>query len=303
MLLVTGVPASATAGTSYSLTVTALAPGGGTDTGFVGTVDFSGSDPQMAGVPATFAFTSTNKGTHTFTGFIFKTAGTQSVTATAATAPAVTGGEGNILVQPAAAKTLLLGDSGTPTAGVPFAITVTAMDAYGNVATGYTGTINLSSTDPAAELPLTYNINIPAAPVPATYAFAPQQQGTATFDVTFETSGTQSLTATDSSSSSITGTASGLAVHGASSALTNPDATTTTFANPVATSASGQSVTLTATVKTTASGVANPTDGSVTFSSRAHLTVLGTVSLSGSNQASYPAGPFSPGTYTLLRSL
>ena len=75
VLLVTGVPSNATAGTSYSLTVTAIAPGGGTDTGFVGTVDFSSSDPQIAGLPASYTFTSTNDGTHTFS-VTFKTAGT-----------------------------------------------------------------------------------------------------------------------------------------------------------------------------------------------------------------------------------
>ncbi len=209
VLLVSGVPGSVTAGATFSFTVTALAPGGGTDTGFVGTVDLSSSDPHATGLPATFAFTATNKGTHTFTGVAFKTAGPQSITATAATAPAETGTEGNILVQPAAAKSLLLSDSGNPTAGVPFAITVTAMDPYGNVATGYDGTVKLSSSDPAAELPMTYNGSLPAAPVAATYSFAPEQQGTGTFYVTFETSGTQSLTATDSSSSTITGTAAG----------------------------------------------------------------------------------------------
>ncbi len=293
VLLVSGVPASVTAGATFSFTVTALAPGGGTDTGFVGTVDLSSSDPQVAGLPATFAFTSTNKGTHTFTSVAFKTAGPQSITATAATVPAETGTEGNILVQPAAAKSLLLSDSGNPTAGVPFAITVTAMDPYGNVASGYGGTVDLSSTDPAAAFPVTYGGSNPAAPVAATYSFAPERQGTGTFYVTFETSGTQSLTATDSSTSTITGTASSLGVQAGSAALSNPDATATTFATAVGSSASGQSVTLTATV--TASGVASPTDGTVTFF--AGSTVLGTVSLNRTNQASYPAGPLSAGTY------
>ena len=40
--------------------------------------------------------------------------------------------------------------------GVAFSITVAAYDAYGNVATGYTGTVNFTSTDstcqPAREL-------------------------------------------------------------------------------------------------------------------------------------------------------
>ena len=40
-----------------------------------------------------------------------------------------------------------------PPPGWPFAITVTAMDPYGNIATGYGGTIKLSSSDPAAAIP------------------------------------------------------------------------------------------------------------------------------------------------------
>jgi len=36
---------------------------------------------------------------------------------------------------------------------VPFNFTVTALDAYGNTATGYAGTVHFSSNDPAATLP------------------------------------------------------------------------------------------------------------------------------------------------------
>ena len=35
-------------------------------------------------------------------------------------------------------------------------MTVTAYDAYGNVATGYTGTVDLTSSDPHAVLPASY---------------------------------------------------------------------------------------------------------------------------------------------------
>ncbi len=296
VLLVAGIPSNATAGVSYSFAVTALAPGGGTDTGFSGTIDFSSTDPQVAGLPSSYTFNpSSDKGVHTFS-VTFKTAGMQSITATEPSASAVTGSEGDILVQAAAAKTLAITTSGNPTAGVPFAVTVTAKDAYGNVATGYVGTLGLSSTDTAAQLPLTYNGNTPAGLVPATYAFAPEQLGTGTFDVTFETAGTQSLTATDTGNSSLTVTASGLDVQAGSGsgAKGNPNATATTFANPVGSSASGEAVTLTATVKATGSGVANPTDGSVSFYQGS--TLLGTVNLSGSDQATFTTAALSAGT-------
>ena len=63
-------------------------------------------------------------------------------------------------------------------------VTVTAYDAYGNVATGYTGTVTFTSSDGQAALP-------------ASYTFTAADAGTHTFSVTLETAGTQSITATD----------------------------------------------------------------------------------------------------------
>ena len=62
--------------------------------------------------------------------------------------------------------------------------TVTAEDPYGNVATGYTGTVEFTSSDTAAILPG----NTPSRSA---------NQGVQTFSVTFETAGTQSVTVTD----------------------------------------------------------------------------------------------------------
>ena len=64
--------------------------------------------------------------------------------------------------------------------------TVTACDPYGNVATGYTGTIQLVSTDPQV-----------AAAMPAPHPFTAADQGVYTFSsVPFDTSGGQTVTAT-----------------------------------------------------------------------------------------------------------
>jgi streptogramin lyase len=41
-------------------------------------------------------------------------------------------------------------------AGTPFDVTVRALDPYGNFATGYTGTVHFTSTDPQASLPADY---------------------------------------------------------------------------------------------------------------------------------------------------
>ena len=84
-------------------------------------------------------------------------------------------------------------------AGTAGNVTVTAYDAYGNVATGYTGTISFSSSDAQALLP-------------SGFSFIAADAGTHTFSVTLETVGTQSITATDTATSSITGTESGITV-------------------------------------------------------------------------------------------
>jgi hypothetical protein len=74
--------------------------------------------------------------------------------------------------------------------------TVTALDTYGNVYTGFTGTANITSTDPNAE-------------IPSEVGFNPGYGGTSTFYVNFGTAGTQSITATLGTT---TGSLSGIVV-------------------------------------------------------------------------------------------
>ena len=71
---------------------------------------------------------------------------------------------------------------------------MTARDAFGNTATGYTGTVHFTSSDAQATLP-------------ADYTFTAGDTGVHTFTATLKTAGTQSLTATDTVDSSITGSA------------------------------------------------------------------------------------------------
>ena len=153
--LVLAAPTAETAGTSFSLTVTAQNSSGATDTGYLGTIHFTSSDVQ-AGLPANFTFTAADDGTYTFT-VTLKTAGSQSITATDTTTSAITGTLSGISVSPAAASQFVLsGLPSTTTAGVSQTVTVTAEDPYGNVATGYTGTVQFTSSDPQASLPANY---------------------------------------------------------------------------------------------------------------------------------------------------
>ena len=224
--LVLSATTTETAGKSFSLTVTAQKSGGGTDTGYTGTIEFSSTDVQ-AGLPAEFQFASGDLGTFTFT-VTLKTAGTQSITAMDLSTPAITGTLSGITVSPAAASQFTIsGLSSSETAGVAQTFAVTAFDPYGNVATGYTGTVQFSSSDSAASLP-------------ANYPFTSANKGTNSFTLTFETPGTQSLTVTDTASH-ITATQTGIVVAPAPTSL-------------VATAASSSQINLSWTASSGATG-------------------------------------------------
>ena len=189
-----GVPGIDTAGTAANFTVTALGPNGsGINTGYTGTVHFTSSDPAAV-LPADYTFTAADAGMHTFI-VALKTAGIQSITVTDP-ANGLTRSESGITVQAAAAQSLrVTGFPTTATAGAANNVTVTAYDAYGNMATGYVGTVHFTSSDPKAVLP-------------ANYTFTAADAGAHTFSVTLSTPGTQSITVTDTATASITGSAS-----------------------------------------------------------------------------------------------
>ena len=77
--------------------------------------------------------------------------------------------------------------STTDVAGVSSSYTVTALDAYDNVATGYSGTVHFTSTDGNA-----------IRPTDSTFA-----GGVGSFEVTFNSPGNQSITAIDTTNSSL----------------------------------------------------------------------------------------------------
>ena len=124
--LVLTAPTTETAGKSFSLTVTAETSSGATDTGYLGTIQFTSSDAQ-AGLPANFPFIAADDGTYTFT-VTLKTAGSQSITATDTKTSAITGTLSGISVSPASASQLVLsGLPSTATVGVAQSFTVTAL--------------------------------------------------------------------------------------------------------------------------------------------------------------------------------
>ncbi len=158
---------------------------------YAGTVSFSSSDLQwVAPSPGTLT-----NGTGSFIATL-KTAGSQSITASDGL---ITGQLTPITVNAAAAKTLsLVPQAGTPTHGTAFNLTVTAKDAYGNTATGYTGKVHFTSSDSAATLPADYTFTTGTG----------NDNGVHIFSVTLSLAGTFTVTATDTVTATITGTVS-----------------------------------------------------------------------------------------------
>lgn len=85
-------------------------------------------------------------------------------------------------------------------AGVPFNLTLTALDSSNRVDTTYTGSAHFTSTDPLA------------LPAPD-YTFFPADAGVHIFLATLKTVGTQTITATDTAFASITGTSGPIQVN------------------------------------------------------------------------------------------
>ncbi len=148
-LIVFGFPSPTTAGANDSFLVQVEDPYGNIARSFDGTVHFTSSDAH-ASLPAEYTFLSTDKGAHTFTsGVALKTAGNQTVTASAGSIS----GSADVVVSPAAASKLIV--SGFPsrkTARSAVGVTVTLVDSYGNIATGYAGTVQFTSSDPKARI-------------------------------------------------------------------------------------------------------------------------------------------------------
>ena len=190
-LTVTG-SSPVTAGVSDPVTVTAYDALGHVFTGYAGTVHFSSSDGQAV-LPGNSPLSS---GTGTF-GVTLKTAGGQTVTATDTVTSSLTG-QVPITVNPAGAAHLVLSGPSSTTSGSSFSLAVSAFDNFENLATGYTGTVHFTSTDPNATLPGNSTLS----------------SGSGSFSATLRTAGSQTILGTDTVNGSITGTSNSITVDG-----------------------------------------------------------------------------------------
>jgi alpha-tubulin suppressor-like RCC1 family protein len=182
------------AGVAHSVTVTAQDAYGNTVTSYVGTIHFTSSDARSV-LPADYTFAAADRGSHKFTGALtLKTAGARTVKVTDTATPTIYGLE-TVTVSSGTAKTLRVSIAASPyPVGRAHSVTVTALDAYGNAATGYVGTIHFTSSDGAAALPGDY-----------TFTGADNGKHKFTTALTLKATGSQSVTVTDVGHSSITG--------------------------------------------------------------------------------------------------
>ncbi|HSP81800.1 MAG TPA: fibronectin type III domain-containing protein, partial [Myxococcaceae bacterium] len=179
-LVLSGLPASVVAGETHSVTVEARDAQGNVATSYRGTVQFTSTDAAFV-PPAPYTFTGADAGSKTFSVQLL-TAGAQGLTVTDDSAPTPLSTTANTTVQPAAAAMLVLSAPATGTASSPFTLTVTATDAHGNVAKGYTGTVHFSSSDALATLPADYTFT-GADEGSRQFSITPRQAGNSTFSV------------------------------------------------------------------------------------------------------------------------
>ena len=189
-MTVGGFPSTTTAGVAGNVTVTLKDPYGNIASGYTGTVRFTSSDAKAV-LPANYTFTAGDGGQHTFS-VTLKTAGTRSITVADTLNSAFTATQGGITVNAGAASKFLISAPSSVKTGVSFSLTLTVQDAYGNVVTGYTGTIRFTSSDSTAKLP-------------ANCIFKAADQGVHTFTgLILRKRGNQKITITDTLNSALT---------------------------------------------------------------------------------------------------
>ena len=190
-LVITG-PATATAGAPVTFTVTAKDTGNNTVSSYTGTVHLTSTDAQAV-LPADATLTN---GVGTFT-VTLKTATTVSLIAADTVTTSIKGSLGGVLVSSAPASQFVLTVPASTTSGAAFYVAVTAKDAYGNLAKGYSGTVHFTSSDLAAVLPADVTLT----------------NGARQVSIKVKTKPSQTITATDTVNAGITATSGAIAIN------------------------------------------------------------------------------------------
>lgn len=199
-------PQQVQAGQNFNVEVEAVTKGGLRSTGFSGPVELT----LGGSVLATYTFSAADHGVHVFQ-VKLTTAGSQTIGALDTAVGSTIGGGAYTTVMPGTATQLEVMGPSTANVGMPTSVTVEALDAYGNVATNFTGAVRLSGAD---------------ADLPASYMFTVGDEGMHTFSVAFTSAGTQTITAAGAmmttGSASVDVTAGGYGSYGSYYGTYNP---------------------------------------------------------------------------------
>jgi hypothetical protein len=189
-------PGAQTAGTAFSVSITAKDAYGNTATGYSGvkSVVFTGAASSPGGTapsyPASVTFTNGVAATVPIT--LYNAAST-TLTATEA---GKSGSTGAFTVNAAGINSFAFPTPATPTAGTAFSVSITAKDAYGNTATGYSGVKSVVFTGAASS---------PGGTAPSYPASVTFTNGVAaTVPITLYNAASTTLTATEAGKSGST---------------------------------------------------------------------------------------------------
>lgn len=255
-------PSSASAGTAFNVTVQTKKSDGTSLTGYTGTIHFTSTD-SAATLPADYTFTSTDAGSHTFSGVVLHTTGSQTVTATGAVNVGFTGTSSAITV-------------GTASNNFSIAASPSAI----SIAQGGSGSSTISTAVTSGSA-ATVSLALSGVPSGVTAGLSPASVtagGSSTLSISVGTSatpGTYTLT--------ITGT-EGSVTHATSIALT---VTSTTVSNDFSIAASPSSV-----------SVAPGASGTSTISTAVTSGTAGTVSFAASGAPAGVTASLSPASVT-----
>lgn len=189
--LLVSAPATVTAGMAFSVTVSALDSSGAVVSTYSGKVHLTSSDAQAV-LPGDLTLTN---GIGNFS-VTLKTAAGQNISAADTVTASISGTCAGITVNAGPAATVSIQVPSAETIGLAFQITVNVLDAYGNVATSYTGTVHFTSTDSLATLPGNTTLT----------------NGSGTYSIMFKTIGAQTITASDTVTASLKGASNAINV-------------------------------------------------------------------------------------------
>jgi Bacterial Ig domain len=243
-----------TAGEPRTIVVTAMDAYGNVTPFYTGAVSFSSSD-NAAVLPSPYTFTDSGDngdyGRHEFSDVVLRSVGHGSQTIKVAdTAHSNVKGTISLPVLPGPTASLLVSireASGGDPIESPQNLTVTAVDAFGNITPSYRGTVTFSSTDRGATLP-------------QNYTFTSADEGVHEFSrgVTLKTAGSQTITATDLAFSAITGSQT-IAVR--------PGPAVRLYVSGLLSAPPGATQTVTVTAADAANNVATGYTGTIAFTS------------------------------------